>query len=190
VTINRCFSPNYWLGEGETLVRAQASYLKSPPTLCFISMQQSSGSRPLYYQRLNRDIADLLSHDFNCSSSCMNVTRDVRGLSLHICIRDGAYRKGHFEFMFDIPAQYPFKIVDVWAKHPIWHPNIDLHTGRVALPLDWSPVLTLNSLALAVQVNYLPKLYRNHQIRCSEVWSSSNYALSFNRHYNTNRCFS
>jgi ubiquitin-protein ligase len=115
-------------------------------------MQLTNGCRPLYYQRLSRDVADLLSHDFNCSSSSMNITQDSQGLALHICIRDGAYRRGHFCFIFDIPAQYPFKIVDVWARHPIWHPNIDLFTGKVALPLDWSPVLTLNSLAIAVQV--------------------------------------
>jgi hypothetical protein len=42
--------------------------------------------------------------------------------------------------------------VEVWAVYPIWHPNIDLRTGKVALPLEWSPVLTLKSIALAVQM--------------------------------------
>eukprot|EP01036_Dinobryon_divergens_P035704 gene35704-46318_t len=51
-----------------------------------------------------------------------------------------------------IPECYPFRPVDVRAEHPIWHPNIDLQSGRVILPLDWSPTLTLNSVALAVQM--------------------------------------
>ena len=108
----------------------------------------------MYYQRLNRDISDLLSYDFNCSSSCLSVIKDQSGISLNVCILEGPYDRGHFSFLLDIPINYPFKKVEVWAKQPIWHPNIELLTGRVLLPLDWSPVLTLNSLALAVQVEY------------------------------------
>jgi ubiquitin-protein ligase len=113
----------------------------------------NSKHHPMYFQRLNRDMADLFSHDFNCSSSCLSVSEDQDGISLNICISEGPYRGGHFSFLLDIPINYPFKKVDVWAKHPIFHPNVELLTGRVFLPLDWSPVLTLNSLALAVQVS-------------------------------------
>ena len=48
---------------------------------------------------------------------------------------------------------YPFKPVEIYARHPIYHPNIDIHTGKVAyLPVDWTPVLKLNFIALAVQM--------------------------------------
>ena len=60
-------------------------------------------------------------------------------------------------FHMDIPESYPFKVVDVLAEQPIWHPNIDLTSGRVVLPIEWSPVITLNSLALAVQVVVINK---------------------------------
>ena len=115
-------------------------------------MTKEIGKHPMYFQRLNRDITDLLSHNFDCSSSCLRVNKDQNGITLSVCILEGPYRRGHFSFLLDIPMNYPFKNVDVWAKHPIWHPNVDLLTGRVFLPMDWSPVLTLNSLALAVQV--------------------------------------
>ena len=59
---------------------------------------------------------------------------------------------GCYLFELRIPSSYPFKNVDVFSKQPIWHPNIELQSGRVALPIEWSPVLTLNSLAMAVQV--------------------------------------
>lgn len=115
-------------------------------------------SRHPYAQRLTRDVAELFSHNFNCSSSSLNVVQmsdslQTRGsLLLHISIYEGPYRGGCFSFGFDIPESYPFRSVDIFATQPIWHPNIDLYTGKVALPMEWSPVLTLNSLALAVQV--------------------------------------
>jgi ubiquitin-protein ligase len=116
-------------------------------------MHGSIVKHPVYFQRLNRDIKDLLAHNFNFPSSCLSVVRDESGITLNVCILEGPYRRGHFSFLLDIPINYPFKSVGVWAKHPIWHPNVDLLTGRVFLPLDWSPVLTLHSLALAVQVS-------------------------------------
>ena len=114
-------------------------------------------SKPLYSNRLSRDIADLYEHDYACSSSLLSVDPDssLSGVTLHICIFDGPYRGGHFSFYLSVPNNYPFKMVDVWAKHPIYHPNIDLLTGKVSLPLEWSPVLTLHSLAVAVQMMLL-----------------------------------
>jgi ubiquitin-protein ligase len=126
------------------------------------NMNKPINKHPMYFQRLNRDVTDLLSHNFNCSSSCLSVLKDQNGITLNVCILEGPYRRGHFSFFLDIPINYPFKSVDVWAKHPIWHPNVDLLTGRVFLPLDWSPVLTLNSLALAVQVRSFSSIFTQH----------------------------
>lgn len=121
--------------------------------------------KPLYSNRLSRDLAELYEHDYSCSSSLLSVDPDssMCGVTLHVCIFDGPYSRGHFSFYFSVPNNYPFKMVEVWSKHPIYHPNIDLFTGKVALPLEWSPVLTLRSLAVAVQMMLLePSSERYH----------------------------
>lgn len=110
--------------------------------------------KPVYSQRLNRDLSDLYNHNFSCSSACLSVEPSpiITSITLNLCILEGPYKNGHFSFLLDIPDSYPFKIVEIWSKQPIYHPNIDLVTGRVELPLEWSPVLTLYSLAVALQM--------------------------------------
>lgn len=109
-------------------------------------------------QRLNRDVSELFSSNLDCSASYVTVVQtadslnELGSISLEVRVFEGPYRGGRFTFCFHIPANYPFIAVEVWAVHPVWHPNIDLRTGRVALGLDWSPVLTLKSTALAVQM--------------------------------------
>jgi ubiquitin-protein ligase len=130
-----------------------------------VPVNMNSGRDMMYAHRLNRDISELFSHDFCCSSSNLSVTYredaddycdsiESYGAYLILCVEiyEGPYRGGCYLFELRIPHGYPFKIVDVYSKQPIWHPNIELQTGRVALPIDWSPVLTLNSLAVAVQM--------------------------------------
>ncbi len=109
-------------------------------------------------QRLNRDVSELFSSNFNCTASHLSVIQtgdslnDPGSITLENKVFEGPYRGGRFSFCLNIPANYPFRAVEVWATQPIWHPNIDVRTGKVAVPLDWSPVLTLHSFALAVQV--------------------------------------
>eukprot|EP01032_Pedospumella_encystans_P021529 gene21529-24416_t len=115
-------------------------------------------NRPLYAQRLNRDVSELFSNNFNCSSSTLTVLQTSDSLQaegclvLRVSIFEGPYRRGTYAFGLNIPENYPFRPVEIFAKQPIWHPNIDLFTGKVALPIEWSPVLTLNSIAVAVQM--------------------------------------
>ena len=129
--------------------------------------------RPVYARRFQSDLLELFSHNFNCSSSSLTVTMgegdNVAHIIIHICVFEGPYKNGHFSFYFNIPGNYsliflarhlllasddyPFKPVEIFARHPIYHPNIDIHTGKVAyLPVDWTPVLKLNFIALAVQM--------------------------------------
>lgn len=113
---------------------------------------------PISLQRLNRDIAELFSSNLDCSASSVTVIQTADSMSalgsiqLEVRVFEGPYHGGRFTFCFQIPYNYPFTAVEVWAAHPIWHPNIDLRTGKVAIPLEWSPVLTLKSTALAVQM--------------------------------------
>lgn len=118
-------------------------------------------------QRLNRDVAELFSSNLDCTASTVNVIQtadslnEAGSITLEVRVFDGPYRGGRFSFCFNIPASYPFQTVEVWAVHPIWHPNIDLRTGKVAIPLEWSPVLTLKSIALAVQMLMLEPTSEN-----------------------------
>ena len=50
----------------------------------------------------------------------------LTALTLNVCIHEGPYKSGHFSFYINIPETYPFRMADVWAKQPIYHPNIDL----------------------------------------------------------------
>lgn len=109
-------------------------------------------------QRLNRDVAELFSSNFDCTAAYLTVIQtadslnELGSISLEVKVFEGPYRGGRFNFCFNIPASYPFVAVEVWAVHPIWHPNVELRTGKVAIPLEWSPVLTLKSTAIAVQM--------------------------------------
>ncbi len=108
--------------------------------------------------RLTRDAAELFATDFTCSASHVQVLQttdslnDAGSIVLEISVFEGPYRGGVFHFCFQIPANYPFRPPEIWAVHPIWHPNIDLKSGRMQIPLEWSPVLTLKSFARSVQV--------------------------------------
>lgn len=42
-----------------------------------------------------------------------------------------------------------------YAREVIWHPNIDLQTGQIFLPIEWSPVLKLYSMIFALQLLFL-----------------------------------
>lgn len=113
--------------------------------------------RPLYAQRLSRDLANVITYDFASSSAIVRFFQSedgllTSGIRVSVCIFEGPYRGGHFIFVLTIPENYPFRCVEIWSTSPIWHPNIDLKTGRVALPLEWSPVLTLISIGFAIQM--------------------------------------
>eukprot|EP01031_Cornospumella_fuschlensis_P037371 gene37371-45380_t len=109
-------------------------------------------------QRLNRDVLELFSGSFDCTASHLTVLQtadclnELGSISLEVRVFEGPYQGGCFSFCFHIPTNYPFSPVSIWAVNPIWHPNIDLRTGKVALPLEWSPVLTLKTCAIAVQM--------------------------------------
>lgn len=107
--------------------------------------------------RLKKDIQELISHDFSCSAASLQVSQSeeehLSGYVLNVCIHEGPYRGGHFVFYLDIPYTYPFNAVNIFALHrPIWHPNVELLSGRVSLPMEWTPVITLTVVAVAIQM--------------------------------------
>lgn len=120
------------------------------------SRSHNSSSRKLSYpQRLQKDLLEVLSHDFVSPSALVSVSipqDSIGGLSLSLCMRQGPYKYGHFPFHIHIPDGYPFRQCEVYSTLPIWHPNICLQSGKVMLPFDWSPVLSLVSIVIAVQM--------------------------------------
>jgi len=143
--------------------------------------------RPLNIQRLSKDLADVVSYNFTSSSAIFSIYPNQEentlnsGLDVYLCIYEGPYRGGHYKYFIEIPTNYPFKSVEIWARVPIWHPNIDLRSGRVALPLQWSPVLTLVSVCIAIQMIMLepssdsPLNLEACSYYCSDTLSFDNY---------------
>ncbi len=79
-------------------------------------------------------------------------------LNIVIAMKAGVYQGGEFAFVMNIPSTYPFYPPVVTSVNPIWHPAVDLYSGRVQLPIladDWRPVLTLNTIVLALQLMLL-----------------------------------
>lgn len=112
-----------------------------------------------HIHRLQRDLRELLSHDFDTHASNVIVqtnqivTETFTNITqLSICIRDGPYAEAHYTFTIQVPENFPFKGPKIQSMVPIWHPNIELTTGVVTLPLEWSPDLRLVDVALNLQM--------------------------------------
>jgi ubiquitin-protein ligase len=66
--------------------------------------------------------------------------------------QDGAYSGSRWEFSIELPDSFPFHSPHISALSPLFHPNVDAHTGAVDLRLlhEWSPVLTLRFVVLGL----------------------------------------
>lgn len=124
---------------------------------------KNNGHQPFCSQglRLKKDISELNEFqkcNFNRSSASLSIeyqnvpNMKFSRLQLNISMWEGPYRGGHFVFTIDILESYPFKLPEIFSRYPLWHPNVEILTGRVHLPLEWSPVLSLKALALAIQL--------------------------------------
>lgn len=131
--------------------------------------------------RLKKDISELNEFqtcEFNRSATLAVEFQNVPNLKfsrlqLNISVKEGPYRGGQFVFTIDILETYPFKAPEIYSRYPLWHPNIEILTGRVHLPLEWSPVLTLKALALAIQLLLLePCVSSPVNIQAAAVYDS------------------
>ena len=98
------------------------------------------------------------------------------GLRLHdfqctISPTEGYYRGGTFSFSIHIDKNYPFTPPKIKACHPIFHPNIHLHSLEIGLSIlskqSWKAVLSLNDVLFALQLLFIqPNI---DQIECSDI---------------------
>jgi len=95
------------------------------------------------------------------SSSSSSSSSTFGVVEFDICIFEGPYRGGSFRFVLDIPPNYPFSPPEMYSVASLCHPNIHPLSGKVSLPMEWSPVLTLKSAAYAVQFVLLEPCINN-----------------------------
>jgi len=76
-----------------------------------------------------------------------------------ICPTEGLYRSAKIQFGIEIPQNYPYDPPSVACKSMIFHPNIELSTGGVNIPIlkleCWMPVLGIGSIIYALRMIFL-----------------------------------
>lgn len=113
------------------------------------------------HQKLLRKnfLSQVLQHNnsplFSSNASAISVrttddTSLIAQLEIKICMHQGAYRGSHFIFYVEPLEDYPFREsnVEIWAAQPIWHPNIDVKSGRVSLNMKCKDLV---AVVMAIQ---------------------------------------
>jgi len=106
-----------------------------------------------HMKRVYRDMREIRRCNLTTTNSYVNliVEDDTQRVKINICIREGPYRNASYRFVMEIPTNYPFVAPRIYSLEYLWHPNVNLLSGKVELPLEWSPVLNLENAAMAVQ---------------------------------------
>ncbi|KAJ1448286.1 ubiquitin-conjugating enzyme/RWD-like protein [Pelagophyceae sp. CCMP2097] len=113
--------------------------------------------------RVQKDLVELAKQRFVCPHASAEISfPDGSSNLLKICVRismqAGIYAGGRFSFVLRVPVSYPFNPPEVCSLDRVWHPNIDVETGRVAhslLDRDWKPVLSLNTVIFGLQLLFI-----------------------------------
>ncbi|CAM9122690.1 unnamed protein product, partial [Ectocarpus sp. 6 AP-2014] len=113
--------------------------------------------------RVKKDIAELSQHRLNATHASTSIdfpdgTRNLLKLKVGVSMTAGLFEGATFYFILTIPPSYPFHAPTVVCTSRAWHPNIDLHTGLVSLPIltkDWRPVLSINTVVFALQLMFI-----------------------------------
>ena len=102
-------------------------------------------------KRLMYDIKKLRNHDCNLEIDNNIVKFDIHGPE------DTPYYGGKWKIQIIIGKNYPFKSPSVGFITPIYHPNIDEHSGSICLNVlnqTWTPIYTLEHIL----VTFIPQL--------------------------------
>mmetsp|Transcript_17858 Transcript_17858/g.15764 ORF Transcript_17858/g.15764 Transcript_17858/m.15764 type:complete len:124 (-) Transcript_17858:249-620(-) len=79
----------------------------------------------------------------------------VKALLLPLAIKKIGINSETFHWNIIIPPDYPFKPPQVYNLNGINHSDIDPHTGMLSISClidQWSPVLTLKTIVLVLQL--------------------------------------
>lgn len=123
-----------------------------------VSMSEFTVSRDgrSFANRVARDVREFItSVDTNPNFRTYIDSTEGSTILFTVYFVHGLYASGHFQFTVSIPSNYPFSAPRIQSAYPIYHPNVNLHTREVYIPLDWSPVLTLSSYMLALKLMFL-----------------------------------
>ncbi|RMX62218.1 hypothetical protein KXD40_006757 [Peronospora effusa] len=129
--------------------------------------------------RVRKDVNELSKAKFTCSQATTRVdfpdgANNMLQIFFTIAIADvsGPFANGDFTFFVEIPKTYPFhgkiRTSRICARGlMVWHPNIDMATGKVMMPIlgkDWRPVLSINTVLLGLQVLNVPIQLRHLRV--------------------------
>lgn len=145
------------LESGTNIRSFNLSYLKT--RLVDVRTEVKSVSR----LRFEKDMQELaFKRNQSDFASCMisvhdNITAPL-SIDVNVSLRKGPYRGGSFDFNIAIGDGYPYEAPVVFCLTRAYHPNICFQTGKVHIALiskDWRPVLSINSVVLALQLMFL-----------------------------------
>ena len=96
--------------------------------------------------RLNKDLEEVVSG--NEAEISFPDPNNIQKFIIRIIPTNGIWRGGKFEFLFDIPDEWPIQRPKVTIVTRVWHPNIS-EDGPVCLNIlrdNYSPVTSINHL--------------------------------------------
>ncbi|KRW99891.1 Ubiquitin-conjugating enzyme/RWD-like protein [Pseudocohnilembus persalinus] len=102
-------------------------------------------SKPSWKIRLEKDLVDIESDPY-VNISFPKGQDNIEQIAFTVIPSDKSIWKGaKYDFVLEIPSEFPHKAPKATCGTTIWHPNIDLE-GNVCLNIlraDWAPVLTI-----------------------------------------------
>ncbi|KAJ8609968.1 hypothetical protein CTAYLR_008093 [Chrysophaeum taylorii] len=124
-----------------------------------LSGRQKGKQRLASELRVKRDMLELNSQRFTCPHATTKVSLEAGGqVGVSMSFSGGYYAGGTFVLSLSLPENYPFRPPRVYCVTRVWHPNVEVETGRVSHPLlegDWKPVQSINAVILGIQLLFL-----------------------------------
>ena len=145
-----------------------ASYMASPSSASYMASASSPSSAPeprrgaarqtlnavFAKHRFDKDLLDLRStgNQYFLPHARVCFVSSGQTITCGVEPQDGAYSGARWEFSIELPDSFPFHRPRIATLSPLFHPNVDAHTGAVDLRLlhEWSPVLTLRFVVLGL----------------------------------------
>jgi len=111
--------------------------------------------------RMKKDLAELATAKMTSPHVATHISfpeGDILNMKVTLRVAAGFYAGGTFVLSLRVPSNYPFRAPAVHSLTRVWHPNVDVETGRVYHPLldrDWKPVLSINTVVFGLQLLFL-----------------------------------